>query len=251
MPSIRCGSCKGTHESVAAVRDCYAEQADARAESAGEQAAELRNEQRLENTGWEESANDRAHEDALGVVQFEDAMAMAESSVLLATAKQVNFIMALEKTKVPADERHSEETLLMMERPAASEYIERLIKAAPVANTERESSPTTAYTVPAGRYAVKGGTPVREWKFYKVDHPTEGRWAGYTFVNRQAGDDLFPVKGFARNAVLAAIEHDGVQESMLAYGKQLGACGHCGRTLTNPESIERGIGPVCFTKMGW
>lgn len=25
----------------------------------------------------------------------------------------------------------------------------------------------------------------------------------------------------------------------------------CGRYLTNPESIERGIGPVCAEKSGW
>lgn len=28
-----------------------------------------------------------------------------------------------------------------------------------------------------------------------------------------------------------------------------GRCSVCGRTLTNPESIERGIGPVCLGKM--
>jgi hypothetical protein len=29
-----------------------------------------------------------------------------------------------------------------------------------------------------------------------------------------------------------------------------GHCGRCGRTLTVPESIERGIGPECASKMG-
>lgn len=29
-----------------------------------------------------------------------------------------------------------------------------------------------------------------------------------------------------------------------------GTCGRCGRTLTVPESIERGIGPECWNKMG-
>jgi len=28
-----------------------------------------------------------------------------------------------------------------------------------------------------------------------------------------------------------------------------GVCGRCGRTLTTPESIERGIGPVCWEQM--
>lgn len=28
------------------------------------------------------------------------------------------------------------------------------------------------------------------------------------------------------------------------------SCNRCGRTLTNPKSIERGYGPVCFKKIG-
>ncbi len=29
-----------------------------------------------------------------------------------------------------------------------------------------------------------------------------------------------------------------------------GKCGRCGRTLTTPESIKRGIGPECWTMLG-
>lgn len=29
-----------------------------------------------------------------------------------------------------------------------------------------------------------------------------------------------------------------------------GACGACGRPLTTPESIQRGIGPICWAKLG-
>ena len=29
-----------------------------------------------------------------------------------------------------------------------------------------------------------------------------------------------------------------------------GKCGRCGRTLTTPESLDRGIGPECWCKMG-
>lgn len=31
--------------------------------------------------------------------------------------------------------------------------------------------------------------------------------------------------------------------------KHAGKCGRCGKTLTNPVSIDRGIGPDCFTAM--
>lgn len=33
--------------------------------------------------------------------------------------------------------------------------------------------------------------------------------------------------------------------------RHAGKCCRCGRTLTTPESIERGIGPECADKMGW
>jgi hypothetical protein len=40
-------------------------------------------------------------------------------------------------------------------------------------------------------------------------------------------------------------------ETAERYGKLYGVCAICGRTLTNEESIERGIGPVCAGRMGW
>lgn len=40
-------------------------------------------------------------------------------------------------------------------------------------------------------------------------------------------------------------------ETAERYGKLYGVCAICGRTLTNEESIERGIGPVCAERMGW
>lgn len=35
-----------------------------------------------------------------------------------------------------------------------------------------------------------------------------------------------------------------------ANGKEFGFCSCCGLELTNPESIERGIGPICLNKWG-
>lgn len=37
----------------------------------------------------------------------------------------------------------------------------------------------------------------------------------------------------------------------IRYGKVSGSCSCCGRELTDPQSIQRGIGPVCATKFGW
>jgi hypothetical protein len=35
------------------------------------------------------------------------------------------------------------------------------------------------------------------------------------------------------------------------YGIRTGTCCICGRKLTRTESITRGIGPICYGKMGW
>lgn len=41
------------------------------------------------------------------------------------------------------------------------------------------------------------------------------------------------------------------EAAAVAYGKRYGLCAVCSRDLTNAESIERGIGPVCAKRMGW
>lgn len=104
--------------------------------------------------------------------------------------------------------------------------------------------------VPNGRYAVTEADGVL--RFYKVNSPIDGKWAGFTFVEIQASDELYPLKGdrARKDRVLALIAED-VQGAMLRYGQELGACGHCGRTLTNEVSRELGIGPICRGKMGW
>jgi hypothetical protein len=39
--------------------------------------------------------------------------------------------------------------------------------------------------------------------------------------------------------------------SAVAYGKKFGRCSVCMRELSDEDSIERGIGPVCAERMGW
>lgn len=40
-------------------------------------------------------------------------------------------------------------------------------------------------------------------------------------------------------------------DTVRAYGELYGQCMICGRTLTNEESIEAGIGPVCASRVQW
>jgi len=110
----------------------------------------------------------------------------------------------------------------------------------------------SAEAVPAGRYAVEtedGAT--NELAFYKVDRPTEGRWAGYVFVKLLVSDSEQRMSFPASKAILRKIAEVGAEAASARYGHEIGKCGICGRTLTNDESRERGIGPVCADKMGW
>lgn len=101
---------------------------------------------------------------------------------------------------------------------------------------------------PAGRYALVRHGVV---KFYKVDRPTEGRWAGYVFVKGLAGDEEHAIRNRTEKAAILSEIGADVREASIRYGREIGSCGVCGRTLTDPESRAAGIGPVCAGKQGW
>lgn len=102
--------------------------------------------------------------------------------------------------------------------------------------------------VPTGHYALVDAEGVV--KFYRVGVVTEGKWAGYTFVDAQASDDYYKVGRETSRGILAAIAADPAA-AMKLYGHSLGRCGHCNRTLTDETSRANGIGPICNRKMGW
>lgn len=41
------------------------------------------------------------------------------------------------------------------------------------------------------------------------------------------------------------------KSAAVAYGKEYGICSCCGRDLTDPVSVERGIGPICADRYGF
>lgn len=110
----------------------------------------------------------------------------------------------------------------------------------------------TAEQVPAGRYALPtGANAINQTAFYKVDRPTEGKWAGRVFVKLMLSDQEQRMSRATAEGVLVKIHEYGAEKSMALYGHEFGHCGVCGRGLTNDESRERGIGPICAAKMGW
>lgn len=68
---------------------------------------------------------------------------------------------------------------------------------------------------------------------------------GFGAKIRAAGLDAAKIK-----EALDAIEADPV-EALKAHGIDTGSCGCCGRELTDPGSIKRGIGPICWARGGF
>lgn len=82
-------------------------------------------------------------------------------------------------------------------------------------------------------------------RFYRIERPTKGKWAGYTFLTVQAGDDFHRVLNPAPLLNRLVAEH---AEAAARYGAEIGACSRCNRTLTDETSRALGIGPDCRKK---
>jgi hypothetical protein len=106
--------------------------------------------------------------------------------------------------------------------------------------------------VPAGSYALLNTVEGR-WHFFEVNQPAEfladGRtrtkWRLWTFLREiRSTDSSTAVRDPMRSLILLHIAEN-PYGAMTDYGKQVGECGKCHRTLTDPASIAKGIGPVC------
>jgi len=94
-----------------------------------------------------------------------------------------------------------------------------------------------AFDVEDGRYAVEkdDGTLM----FYSVKN---GRYK--TFVDVWASDTRYPIRNASEaKRILEAIKAD--PDAGPRFGREIGRCYVCGRTLTDELSRELGIGPVC------
>lgn len=113
-------------------------------------------------------------------------------------------------------------------------------------------TPTATEPVPAGHYAIGAEG---ETKFYRVQYgKAGGKWEGFLFLDAQASDDYHKVRNAAAKAtIIQEIQEQGIMESMARYGHELGKCGAsgCGLTLTDPQSLADGIGPICKKKLGF
>lgn len=76
-----------------------------------------------------------------------------------------------------------------------------------------------------------------------------GRVSKGTFVMNTGLAESNP-RELARVAGFLVRLADNPTETISAYGKRSGYCACCNRKLTDPESLARGVGPVCASNFG-
>jgi hypothetical protein len=138
----------------------------------------------------------------------------------LASEKQVAFVLSL------AAERGITVVTDGLSSEAASQKIEEL-RSIPKPTTPVDLSPG-AYRHNGEVYSVRVGRQSRRLQAYVY---SQNQWA------------------YVRNIVpfLSPSERMTLDEAM-AFGAQTGQCCVCAAPLTDPESVRRGIGPVCAKK---
>jgi hypothetical protein len=139
-----------------------------------------------------------------------------------------------------------------LSKVVVSEAIDRLLEIRRPRTEEgtpqRFDRPTSLPDVPAGHYAIPSNGE-NDLSFYRVDRPTEGPYAGRTFVKVVIGgrpDENVPYRQMP--GILARIVEAGIAEAGATYGRAIGRCCRCNRHLTDKTSRALGIGPECRTK---
>ncbi len=136
------------------------------------------------------------------------------------------------------DEFWQEETT-RLSKAKASRIIDTLLKL-PYTPRQSKESIKANYNlpdVPNGRYAVTVDDD--SLMFYSIK---KGNYT--TFVDVWASDARWPVKNASKKLrILTAILAD--PDAGPRFGREIGKCYVCGRTLTDETSRALGIGPVC------
>lgn len=105
--------------------------------------------------------------------------------------------------------------------------------------------------------------PVLRYEGFQVSRaPDHGKNAGALYVKdsvndmylgKIVGDKYIATSDAERHGYVAKVVEAMTNplELAIAYGRRTGACSCCGRKLSDPVSVDNGIGPVCATNFGW
>lgn len=168
-----------------------------------------------------------------------------QEDVVMATGPQVSYLVALRDGKdlssLTQEQQEflanaTEERFAKLSKGKASDLITKLKdldwKPRESSETKQEDVPD----VPNGRYAIpKDG----KLMFYSVKQGKHVK-----FVDVWASDARWPIKNRdERKRILEAIAAD--PDAGPRFGREIGRCYVCGRTLTDETSRSLGIGPDC------
>lgn len=112
--------------------------------------------------------------------------------------------------------------------------------------------PVNSTKIPDGKYAL----PAEDghFVFYQVDSPTEGKWAGYTFVSQLIGSvgdwNEQRLSRSVSDSVKARIAAN-VEEAARMFGIKAKACSYCSSPLSNIQSRAAGYGETCAHNHGF
>ena len=151
-----------------------------------------------------------------------------------ATEKQINFLIKLLAEKIE-DQAQSLAAITWVQehklsKATASAKIDEYMKL-PSVRKAFSSTPE----LDEGMYKV--GEDIFKVYFTQAGH----------IATKQLTPDGFEYTGRKPLAVIKP-EHRMTLDEAKAYGKVTGTCCNCGRLLTNEDSIEAGIGPICASK---
>lgn len=169
----------------------------------------------------------------------------------MASVAQVDYVMDLLAGHVWPDTL-SRSDVENMERRQVSKLIDQL-KVAPAKKGSRTVPMVEDYPdLVAARYALRDDDGIV--RFYQLDVGKHRAFKGNLFVAQLFGSPgdyrKEPRRGAAARTILDRINKN-PEEAMALFGKESGYCGKCHSPLTNAESLERGIGPICARKLGW
>lgn len=245
MARIVCGNCKGIHGSVAEVRNCYS----VKAAPAVMALHTIRGDVEVPALSTAPAKLDPKPATAATVTETFNG----------ATEKQISFIQKLgedrdianlagrrikvEGLEYLADRLYTNAALEggLVSKKAASALIDTMLDL-PFVKREVPADEKFEF-VPDGRYAIDNASG-KGIVFYKV----WTRRNGSRGVDLQISDDYVPVRRSDIAGILNRIGKD-VRGAFARYGQEIGACGVCGRTLTDETSREIGIGPICRNKI--
>lgn len=94
------------------------------------------------------------------------------------------------------------------------------------------------------KYATRGATP---GAIFVIEAD-----AGFDeYLGKIYQGKFMPVRGCTseqQQRILAAASNP--LEAIIAFGRQTGKCSICNRPLTDPASVQAGVGPICRAKYG-